>query len=378
MRRNRVDGSTRRPDPSDDERGFALGLALLALLMVTGAVAWGVLLGLYSLRGSRGTVALAQAFSAAEEGVRTQVATADWHTLREWRVGQTAPFAGSVLAGTGWYEGAVVRIGSAFFLVHAEGFDAGSYARQRVGVLVRFAPLRFRPLAALEASGAVEVSDRGRVRGEDAPDVAWDCPAIDSSVAALRVPAEDSAEVSTSGCADGRCLDGDPDVALQRFPRGSPVPDINALKPFVTIALLGGEVVIGPESAGNECLTHVVSNWGDSRAPETPCGQHVPLVYSNGDVTVRGGRGQALLVVQGDLVLEGDTDLSGLVFVYGRLVVRERARFRGAVVVENVGPFVTRVADDATIDFSSCAVKRALAAAAVPAPLRERSWIQLD
>ena len=38
---------------------------------------------------------------------------------------------------------------------------------------------------------------------------------------------------------------------------------------------------------------------------------------------------------------------------------------------------VNKLTGNATIDYSSCAIRRALQGSAIPTPLSERSWVQL-
>ncbi len=364
--------------PERDDRGFALGLALLALVVVSGVVIWAVFLGLFSLRAGLATVSLAQAFSAAEEGARRHVVEADWRALMELSSGASAPFSGSARVGTGWYRGNVTRLGATSFLVEAEGFDARSMSRQRLGVLVGLRPIERRIRAALDVTGGVEVRDRSRIQGADNALTGFRCPPLLPMLPALRIPAEDQTRVATADCSDAPCLEGAPPLSVGTNEESESVERLVNLQQFATTILMGGTYRIGPETVGGECRTGTVSNWGDPREPEGSCGNHVPFVFSHGDLTVTGGRGQALLVVLGDLRLAGDADISGLVLVRGRAVVQDEAGLLGALVVENPTQNPTLIAGQARIAYSSCAVNRALMAVSVPAVLRERGWIQLD
>ncbi len=359
-----------------NERGFALGLAILCLLAVSGLVAWGVLLGLFSARAGRNTVAVAHAFAAAEEGARLQTAQGSWKEYAGLPDGGSARFTGSVLAGTGNYRGAVTRLSSQFFLVEAEGFDSRATARQRVGLLVWFEPLALEVAAAVEATGSVELRDHARVSGVDDPPAGGSCPAGGVPVAGIRVPQEDSSRVSTADCVDDECLRGAPAIATSAGDGSLGYP-IRALEQFATIELWGGNLQLNPESSGGSCRADVTTNWGDPRAT-SDCRGHVPVIHAHGDLVVTGGVGQPLLIVDGNLLLLGDTYLEGLVLVVGKIELRERARVRGAVIVLNRTPESSVISRHAAIGYSSCAVQRALSAAGVPTLLPERSWIQLN
>jgi hypothetical protein len=94
---------------------------------------------------------------------------------------------------------------------------------------------------------------------------------------------------------------------------------------------------------------------------------------------VAGGRGQGILLADGDLVLTDGFEWSGLILVKGSFsITGAGATVRGAVVAQNGGPSPGNVlGDNATIAYSSCAVGRALDAAAALRPVALRPWTQL-
>jgi hypothetical protein len=99
------------------------------------------------------------------------------------------------------------------------------------------------------------------------------------------------------------------------------------------------------------------TNWGSPSEPGGPCGGRFVHVGAPGDLTLRGGEGQGVLVVRGSLLIAAGARFDGLVLGGGDLIVEDgrlvgAARVAGSVTVGAHG----------RIDGSACAVARALRA----------------
>jgi hypothetical protein len=102
------------------------------------------------------------------------------------------------------------------------------------------------------------------------------------------------------------------------------------------------------------------------------------VVHVPGDLVLTGGRGQGLLLVDGDLRVEGGFRFAGAAIVMGELDIGgEGGHFSGGVFAATV-VLRQRIPDEqATIGFSSCALGRALAATATGEVLPQRGWFGL-
>ena len=112
---------------------------------------------------------------------------------------------------------------------------------------------------------------------------------------------------------------------------------------------------------------------GGSPAPPGCSTCWAGLVFGNGPVRLTGD-GAGVLVVIGDVTLEPGASWTGLLLVSGNVVLERAARVVGLVR----GGGEVSVGDNAVVDGSACAALRALEAAtslARPVPLRERSWV---
>ena len=117
-------------------------------------------------------------------------------------------------------------------------------------------------------------------------------------------------------------------------------------------------------------------------APTSPCFNYFPIVYHYGDLSISGsGSGQGILLVEGNLNVQGRIDFYGPVIVTGGVDVRgtgsDDVKFYGGIMAQNVTLDDSRLTGNATVNYSSCAIKRALQGSAFAEPLNERSWVQL-
>jgi hypothetical protein len=118
--------------------------------------------------------------------------------------------------------------------------------------------------------------------------------------------------------------------------------------------LVAGAGSPAPIPDGDECRADPW-NWGDPSAPGTPCGRRWIGGGWNGDLHLSGGVGQGVLAVTGSLTLT-DTRLHGLVLVGGDLVLEGAARFEGVARVTGQ----LAVADGARLVGRPCEAWKAL------------------
>lgn len=87
-----------------------------------------------------------------------------------------------------------------------------------------------------------------------------------------------------------------------------------------------------PVEAGGVCDVSDAWNWGDPLRPYRPCGPYFVLEGRRGALTLTGGSGQGVVVVDGDLSLRSGAFFSGLVVASGVLSVTEGSMVEGRVV----------------------------------------------
>jgi hypothetical protein len=384
---------------SGRREGLALVLAVTALLVLSVLTLGLLYVATQELLVVRAREAWFRARLGAESAVRA--ALAGWSTaeFRELPVGASRPVPGAagVLPGGVRHGATVERLAGPLFLVRGEGWTGGegggSRAEAASAVLVRgiepgevwagFA-------AAITSGGEVVVGGGGEVDGLDAsaPPPGWPaalCPPTGgqepgawpggAARPGIRVP--DAAAV-TAG--DGS-IHGEPPIAVDpgaadsaTFARLGPLAweDLEALADHIA----GGALDLAPRYREGACDTAARGNWGSPLDPEGPCGDFFPLIFARGDLTIRSGAGQGVLVVGGDLVLERGVRFYGPVLVRGRTVVLEDAAIYGALRAGAHG--ASTVVDDGAVAYRSCAIARALARSpGLDRPLRShaRWWL---
>ena len=134
-------------------------------------------------------------------------------------------------------------------------------------------------------------------------------------------------------------------------------------------------------AAGTSCLKSA-SNWGEpSRIAGSvaQCYNYFPIIYAAGDLQLNDGRGQGILLV------DGDVQINGTFFWTGLIVVRDdfnkgngNATVMGAVMARNANIFDASVVNGNTVyGYSECALDRALRGSAQVVQARERAWAEL-
>jgi hypothetical protein len=340
--------------PLRGQRGIALVASMFVLVVLAALLTGLFYAGLQEFRIGRNTVLDQRAFNAAEAGLDATLARWDAARLNRLGPNDSAAFSGSLPRGTGSYSGTVLRLNDWLFLIRSTGTDGSGTSQRTLAVVARLAPLQLASAAALGVGGKVSIGAAGLVDGLGVDPDGGTCPRRRTPASGLVVG--DMGNLSMAECPTGSCARGSPPVREDPAVGLSPVPFLGE----VSWASLAGSA-------------DTILPGGPSWLP----GPVSPVVYAAGDLSVNGGGGEGVLLVQGNLVLDGGTRLVGLVAVRGTLVVRGGAWITGAVLA---GAAVVGGQDGegrTVVAYSGCAVERALAAAAQARRLRERAWTEL-
>ena len=141
---------------------------------------------------------------------------------------------------------------------------------------------------------------------------------------------------------------------------------------------------IQPSTVNGDCNTFDNANWGDpNRAtPAGPCESYFPIVYFQGDISttahISGGTGQGILLVDGNLVVDGGFVWYGPVIVRGSLTTQGTGgHFNGGVMAYDANLNDNTVLGNATINYSGCANAAATSANALIRRMKVRSWAEM-
>jgi hypothetical protein len=340
-------------------RGLALAVTVSAMATVGALIAGVFFSSTQEYRVGRNSVLQARALTAAEYGLNAILSAGEWSPL--W---SSAPSAGPLatrayLPGDGSVDTVrVYRLARGNFLIVSEGRSApslGARARRRIGALVTLRLPALDSAAALTARDSVSVQPGALVTGVDALPPGWTCPPAGADVASVTA--------------------GDTSYA------GLSAADRATLVAAAQSAILAGASIAGPAPAldhDGKCDLSAPLNWGDpllvlAAGAELPCRDYFPVIHAPGDLHITGGAGQGILLVDGDLTIDGGFQFFGLVLVRGALVTTgSAAHVVGAVVAARAS-----LASATVVRYSRCALSRALLGAATPVFARAHAWVDM-
>jgi hypothetical protein len=376
-----------------DERGIALAVAVFALVVIGALVAGTFFAGRLEQQTGRNTFMAAQAAEAAEAGLNEAIASQSATALLALPIDPDPAAAtdlGSLAVGYNTSASMKVnRLNDNLFLVRSLGARTnaagGQLAARSLGQLIRLVQLDIEVAAGLTALGDVTITGGAEVTGLDGVPPTWTaqgvaCPSLED-VTGVRY---NEGELKTSG---NGTFGGVPDSALDATLNAADMKaDFDKLKGLATLTLVSNNPAATEPAytAGvpPRCNTAVETNWGEPILSTDPCFDYFPIIYHYGNLKLQGGRGQGILLVEGDLEATGGMVFYGPVFVTGTLSTSgnsgQGAKFYGGVIAGNVAlDDLSKLAGGALVSYSSCAIHRALQNSATPTALAERSWVQL-
>ena len=375
-----------------NERGMALPVAIFALVVIGALVAGALFAGTQEQRVAENVRRAQQSFGVADAGMV--------EVVRRWDpklMNQRAAYPGDSIrvdsttspANTGSYGGYVYKLNANLYLVDITGGDRVSKsgllgtggARQRLGMITRIKPMQMDIRASLTTQGGVNVQGNAEVYGNDHTPVGWtNCGPLDTNRAGVR---DKGGTVTTGGNGE---VNGNPpvwndptltDTTFTNF------GDFNyaTLAASANIQLPGGTYKTNPRVVGTICDKSDALNWGDGINKNAPCGSYWPIIHIAGDATLNGDQGQGILLVDGNLEVQGSYEFYGIVIILGDLKTAgggaTAAHFWGGVMAKNADLSIQNLTGRATLNYSKCAVVQALQNTSVTASLRSRGWVQL-
>jgi hypothetical protein len=372
-----------------NERGIALAVAVFALVVIGALVAGAFFAGRLEQQTGQNTFYANQAAEAAEAALAQ---TLDGFTLTSATMLAMPAPSGLVTVSTVSLGGKttatsyVRRLTSSVWLLTAEGKHqnaAGTdMATRSVGQLIRLNEPELTFKGGLTAIGKISLSGNSTVSGNDVTPPDWgglDCPPLDS-VAGVYY----NGQVTQQGSAT---VTGDPPQQQDSTLNSGNMlgnSSFDQLKAAATLILTGNISGIDAATKGDPpvCDTSIENNWGAPTVKTSPCFSYFPIIYRKGDLFVQGnGQGQGILLVEGNLNVQGTIDFYGPVIVTGGVNIKgtgtDDVKFFGGVMAQDVTLDDQKLSGNAQVNFSSCAIRRALQGSAKPIPLTERSWVQL-
>ena len=373
----------------DSRKGFALLLMLAVLAVGSILIAALFMMARLEVQSGENGLNATSAFEAAESGLGESLAWWDPALYDTMSIGATVAVAPRSL-GRGGYSGSVTRLSIPLFLLTSDGWyqAAGNLprARRALGALVRLEGDGPAVSAALTVVDTVSWDGASMVSGRDTIPPGWAsaCALLDSAVAGLATPP--AVPVSLGLCPSGPCLVGNPPHAVDSALADSTLLNFGgqsylALAARARYHLSGAITAVGPSVSGAPPVCTVTDslNWGEPlrSGPYAACAAYFPVIHSNGDLALTGGRDQGILLVDGDLEIGGALSFHGLVIVLGTLSNGPNGgSITGAVLARSIRLNTTFPASSLQFHYSACVLPPSTRGSSLATPLLYRSWAQ--
>ena len=378
-------------------RGFALAVAIFAIVVIGALISGALFASNQEYRIGANSLVQQRALSAAEYGLDSTVSgwQKSWNTSIAVGQVKTLSYTNSANLNGGWSniptsaQVTITHLNTLTFLVVSTGIagtDPRNQARRRVSVVLRIQIPQMSFQGALTTRGATKIGGSSLIDGDDHNPSGWNCPPTGSGLPGLAT--SDTSQIQTSGCNDYSCLNGTPKVVQVAAASDTNTYFNYNTSTYATLTASadkiypsgGAPAMPDPVVSNGTCLTTSSSNWGDpNRAtPSGACESYFPIIWIQGSASLSGGTGQGVLLVDGDLSVQGGFTFYGPVIVRGNLTATGTGgHFNGGVMAANVDLGQTTVLGNAVINYSSCAVSSVLSSTTLPSSASNRAWADM-
>lgn len=375
-------------------RGMALILTLIVVVVLAILSTGAVLSSMQEFRGGRNALVEQRAFAVAEFGLNSEISNWDRSRNLPPPTGMAIGAIDSANVFVAQGDTAKVfiqRLTDNTFWVRSVGranIGSAQLEAQRItNMVVRIAYPSINPGGAIVTAGNIRVQGSAEITGTNTNPSGW--------TQCANITGRDTFAISY---APGRTVD----IQKLNLVTGGINPDPaagdsntyvrygteswNSLVAAADIKLPGG--TYGPEPVGTSstCDWNTTANWGEplrvsggGNTYVAGCKDYFPIIYVNGTATLSHGRGQGVLLVNGDVRLTGNFQWYGLIIARDDIVKGNgtfdlwgSAMSRNANVQDG-----SAIVGNSYFKWSKCAVESALRGSAILTRTKERSWAQL-
>ncbi len=369
--------------------GMALAMAMFAIVVIGALIAGAFFASTQDFRVGTNSLVAQRAFSAAEYGLNK--------TMAEWRteLNLSIPTGGDTTfqyANTDKSTAAVriTRLNDYTYLVVSEGAASPSTpmeARRRTSAILRLAYPSVKVGGAITLAGGGEIKGSTQIFGTNRNPTGWDCanfPGRDTTAVAYNPNATLTVQKPTNAVGSPSIYK-DPNAAEDGTYIKYGDETWQTLVQNADVVLEGSTLNVGtvqPVGTETTCAAGLY-NWGEPNrdvGSVKGCQTYFPIIYAKGDVLINQGRGQGILLVEGDLQVNGNFDFYGLVIVRDDINKGNgNPRIFGAAMARNANFFddASLFTGTATWQYSKCALETALRGSARLLPARRRPWAEM-
>lgn len=372
--------------------GAAMFMALGALIIIGVLVAASSMVSLQENRLGQNQLAQSRAFASAEYGLNK--IQADWDRTPNLAMANGAKFDTTYQLDEGTANVRYVRLNNDTFWIVSEGLamvgnnvSVARQGRKRIGAILRIRFPSIKAEGAITTAGNVESKGSSKIRGENTLPPGWDAGSCSPATDKAAIVASPTATVTIQKPAN---VTGSPQIT-----RSTLATDSNTYVRYgdeTWSALQAQAITLDPSASGGTpttvngvCNKADPGNWGEPHRGSgkvAACYDYYPILYFTGDVHLNGGRGQGIMLVNGDFRVNGNFEWHGLIIVRddidksnGSALVYGAMMSRNAITADNEmsGDFTGSL----DLFYSACALERAMRGSALVVQAKERSWTEL-
>ena len=380
---------------SSSRGGFALPAAVLALLVVGVLVTGGFFAAQQEQRIGIAGQNAQEALYMAERGINDALENWNGATYGLLTEFDSVPAVYADTLDDGHYRVEITKVSDWTYYLESTGTvtRGNSAGNRQVGLIAKLRTASIEPPAALTTVGSLKLGGSSEVYGQDSIPGGWGGLCDPSDLQDKPgVMIDDLDNVETSG--SRYIVSGDPAAAEDGTITSENLLQFGELTWDDLVSLadirIANNTTITQTAADSVlsggswvCNTSNSNNWGAPLKPTSVCGNHFPVIYGEGILKINSnGYGQGILLVEDDLNLQGGFTFYGPVIVKGTLsTAGTGGHFNGGVIAANVNLETTTVLGNALVQYSSCAVSRAIlnsASLTRVEALAARSWVDLS
>jgi hypothetical protein len=331
---------------------------------------------------------------------------ADWDqfNLNNMAIGGTTTLTKTKTDGTAgnkgtFYQPTVTRLNSDLFLVSSLGMRTNSsgaiLAQRSIATMARLSYVTATANAAVTVTKPIKFNGNAfEVDGNDDKPKNWDTEsecttgAAKAGVRSATTTGANTADLSKI-LGSPKQVENDPTVTNDFFNIfGDVTFDELKKNADIVVSVTTPQQPAPTLTAGapQKCKISDMNNWGEPhRAPDvtvTQCTTYFPIVYASGaQLKLSGGaRGQGLLLIEGDIEIVGGFEWVGLIVAKGGMKIAGNGnKITGALLAQDVAiDDQNTISGNTTLQFSSCALSKAINGSAFAEPLTYRSWVQMN
>ncbi len=388
-----------------DERGMALAVAIFALVVIGALVAGAFYASTLEQRTGRNSLYASEAAQIAEAGPMAVLANWDSYALNNTGVGSKVDLGTTAVPN--WphssYQTTATRLNTQLFLITSLGSltDASGnlLAQNSVATIARLNFVKATAKAAVTVTKPITFNGNAfGVIGNDSMPKGWDKDSLGNADPNCSVGDNQAGirSATTTGANNGdltkisgspKTVENDPTVNSDFFNVFGDV-SFDDLKKSADIVISATTPQQPAPSlmttAPFRCNTGDMLNWGEPERTAgyvKACSTYFPIIYASGSQLkmASNARGQGLLLIEGDLEIAGGFEFYGLIVAKGGIKISGTGnKINGALLAQDVAiGDQNTISGNTTLQFSSCALNKAIQGSANAKPLTYRSWAQL-